>query len=184
MTDHTPVRQPYRRLPLSLYETVKAHIKQLLDSKIIRESSSPYSSPIVVVMKKDGTLRLCVDYRRLNAKMRRDAYPLPRIEESLDALRGAKYFSTLDLASGYNQVAVAEKDRAKTAFCTPFGLFKWNRMPFGLCNAPCTFQRLVERLFGDQRNQSVLLYLDDVIVFSSTVQQHLQRLEEVFSWLH
>lgn len=119
LTDHTPVRQPYRRLPPSQYETVKAHIKQLLDSKIIRESSSPYSSPIVVVMKKDGTLRLSVDYRQLNAKTRRDAYPLPRIEESLDALNGAKYFSTLDLASGYNQVAVEERDKGKTAFCTP-----------------------------------------------------------------
>ncbi len=183
LTDHTPVRQPYRRLPPSQYEAVKAHVKQLLDSKIIRESSSPYSSPIVVVTKKDGTLRLCVDYRQLNAKTRRDAYPLPRIEESLDALSGARYFSTLDLASGYNQVAVEESDKNKTAFCTPFGLFEWNRMPFGLCNAPCTFQRLMERLFSDQRNQSVLLYLDDVIVFSSTVQWHLQRLEEVFSQL-
>lgn len=125
-------------------------IKQLLDSKVIRESSSPYASPIVLVQKKSGELRMCVDYRQLNAKTRKDAYPLPRIEESLDALAGAQWFSTLDLASGYNQVPVAERDKAKTAFCTPFGLFEFERMPFGLCNAPGTFQRLMERIFGDQ----------------------------------
>lgn len=135
------------------------------------------------MQKKDGGIRLCVDYRRLNAKTRKDAFSLLRIEESLDGLAGAKWFSTLDLASGYNQVEVAEKDRAKTAFCTPFGLFEFNRMPFGLCQAPSTFQRLTERIFGDCRYQSVLLYLNDVIVFSSSIQQHLGRLEEVFSRL-
>lgn len=180
VVDDRPVRQPYRRIPPSQYESVRAHIQQLLDSKVIRESSSPYSSPIVLVQKKDGTIRMCVDYRQLNAKTRKDAYPLPRIEESLDALTGAMWFSTLDLASGYNQVQVAEADKAKTAFCTPFGLFEFNRMPFGLCNAPATFQRLMERMFGDRRFQSLLLYLDDIIVFSSTIQEHLVRLEEVF----
>ncbi|RXN21037.1 Transposon Ty3-I Gag-Pol poly [Labeo rohita] len=109
---------------------------------------------------------MCVDYRQLNAKTRKDA-PLPRIEETLDSLTGACSLSTLDLARGYNQVPVMEKDRPKTAFCTPFGLFEWNRMPFGLCNAPSTFQRLMERLFGDQQYQSLLLYLDDVVVFLS-----------------
>ncbi|KAK5913555.1 hypothetical protein CgunFtcFv8_008078 [Champsocephalus gunnari] len=124
---------------------------------------------------------MCVDYRQLNAKTRKDAYPLPRIKETLDALAGAHWFSTLDLASGYNQVPVAEKDRAKTAFCTPFGLFEFERMPFGLCNAPGTFQRRMERIFGDQSLQSVLLYLDDVIVFSTSIEQHLQQLEMVLS---
>lgn len=126
---------------------------------------------------------MCVDYRQLNARTREDDFPLPRIEESLDALAGAQWFSTLDLASGYSQVEMAEKDKAKTAFCTPFGLFEFNRMPFGLCNAPSTFQRLMERLFGDCRHQSVLLYMGDVIVFSSSVQHHLERLEEVLSQL-
>lgn len=176
LLDDVPVRQRYRRIPPSDYDMVKAHINQLLDSQIIRESCSPYASPIVLVKKKDGTLRLCVDYRQLNAKTRKDAFPLPRIEESLDALTGARWFSTLDLASGYNQVPVTERDKAKTAFCTPFGLFEWNRMPFGLCNAPSTFQRLMQRLFGDQQCQSLLLYLDDIIVYSSTVAQHLERL--------
>ena len=176
LLDDAPVRQRYRRLPPSQYEQVREHIQVLLDGGVIRPSTSPYASPIVIVQKKSGQMRMCVDYRQLNAKTRRDAYPLPRIEESLDALGGAKYFSTLDLASGYNQVAVAERDRAKTAFCTPFGLYEFNRMPFGLCNAPGTFQRLMEHIFGDQSFQTLLLYLDDVVVFSTTFEQHLQRL--------
>lgn len=183
LVDETPVKQRYRRVPPSDYEAVKEHINQLLAAQVIRESSSPYASPIVLVKKKDGSLRMCVDYRQLNNKTRKDAFPLPRIEESLDALTGARWFSTLDLASGYNQVPVAEKDRPKTAFCTPFGLFEWNRMPFGLCNAPSTFQRLMQRIFGHQQGQSLLLYLDDIVVFSSTVQQHLQRLEAVLGRL-
>ena len=183
LLDDVPVRQRYRRIPPSEYEVVKEHINQLLEAQVIRESSSPYGSPIVLVKKKDGSLRMCVDYRQLNNKTRKDAFPLPRIEESLDALTGARWFSTLDLASGYNQVPVTEADRPKTAFCTPFGLFEWNRMPFGLCNAPGTFQRLMQRLFGDQQCQSLLLYLDDIVVFSSTVEQHLERLEVVLGRL-
>ncbi|KAL7870478.1 hypothetical protein SRHO_G00079750 [Serrasalmus rhombeus] len=183
LLDDVPVRQRHRRIPPTEYEVVKSHINQLLEAQVIRESSSPYASPIVLVKKKDGSLRMCVDYRQLNAKTRKDAFPLPRIEESLDALSGARWFSTLDLASGYNQVPVAEEDRAKTAFCTPFGLFEWNRMPFGLCNAPGTFQRLMERLFGDQQCQSLLLYLDDIVIFSSTVTQHLERLDLVLGRL-
>uniref|UniRef100_A0A674PMZ3 Gypsy retrotransposon integrase-like protein 1 n=1 Tax=Takifugu rubripes TaxID=31033 RepID=A0A674PMZ3_TAKRU len=170
-------------LPAGVYEAVKMHINQLLESQVICESSSPYASPIVLVRKKDGGLRLCVDYRLLNSTTRKDAFPLPRIEESLDALSGARWFSTLDLASGYNQVPVAEQDRPKTAFCTPFGLFEFNRMPFGLCNAPSTFQRLMQRMFGDQQGQSLLLYLDDIIIFSSSIEQHLQRLEMVLGRL-
>lgn len=115
---------------------------------------------------------MCVDYRLVNCKTRKDAQPLPRIEESLDALAGAQWFSTLDLASGYNQVPVPEGDKARTAFCIPFGLFEFERMPFSLCNAPQTFQRLMERMFGDQSLQSAT-------VFSSSIKQHLQRLETV-----
>lgn len=183
LLDDIPVRQRYRRIPPSDYELVKEHIHKLLEAEVIRESSSPYASPIVLVRKKSGSLRLCVDYRQLDNKTRKDAFLLPRIDESLDALTGARWFSTMDLASGYNQVPVTESDRHKTAFCTPFGLFEWNRMPFGLCNAPSTFQRLMQRIFGDQQCQSVLLYLDDIVVFSSMVQEHLQRLAVVLSRL-
>lgn len=123
-------------------------------------------------------MHICVDYRQVNSKTCQDAFPLPRIEESLDALFGACLFSTLDLASGYHQVPVTEADRSKTAFCTPFGMFEWNRMPFGLCNTPSTFQRLMQCIFGNQQCQSLLLYLDDVVI-SSTVEQHLERLKVV-----
>ncbi|XP_076848812.1 uncharacterized protein LOC143496528 [Brachyhypopomus gauderio] len=183
LLDDVPIRQRYRRIPPSDYDSVKAHIHQLLESQVIQESCSPYASPIVLVKKKDGSLRMCVDYRQLNNKTRKDAFPLPRIEETLDALSGAQWFSTMDLASGYNQIPVNEADRPKTAFCTPFGLFQFNRMPFGLCNAPSTFQRLMERMFGDQNCQSLLLYLDDIIVFSSDLDQHLSRLELVLNRL-
>lgn len=183
LLDDIPVRQWFRRIPPSEYEVVKAHINQLLETQVIRESCSPYASPIVLVKKKDGGLRMCVDYRGLNSKTRKDAFPLPRIEETLDSLAGACWFSTMDLASGYNRVPVAEGDKSKTAFCTFFGLFVWNRMPFGLCNAPSTFQQLVEWLFGDQHCQSLLLYVDDVVVFSSLVDQHLAWMEVVLSRL-
>lgn len=125
---------------------------------------------------KDSTVRVCVDYRLLNSKTRKDAFPLPQIEESLD---GAHWFSTIDFASGSNQVSVVEADKMKTGFCSPFGLFEFNRMPFGLRNAPSTFQRLMERMFVAQLYQSLLLYLDDVIVFSNTVDEHLQHLGTV-----
>ena len=128
-------------------------------------------------------MRMCVDYRRLNSKMVRDAYPLPRIEESLDALGGAKYFLCLDLTSGYLQVKVAEQDRPKTAFTTPMGLFEYTRVPFSLMNAPATFQRLMTTVLGDLNFTSVLLYLDDIVVFSSTVDEHVERLQCVFSHL-
>lgn len=166
-----------RRIPSSEYEEVKAHIDQLLDAKVIRESSSPFASPILSV-KKDGSLRMC-DFRLLNGKTRKDVVPLPRNDESFDTLAGACWYSTLDLASSYNQVPVAEQDKPKTAFCTLFGLFEFNRMPF----APSTFQRLMQRMFGDQQCKVLLLYLDDIVVFSSTVLQHLQHLEVVLSLL-
>lgn len=119
LLDDVPVRQRYRHIPPSEYEAVKMHINQLLESQVIRESSSPYASPIVLVRKKDGGFRLCVDYRLLNGKTRKDAFPLPRIEESLDALSGARWFSTPDLASGYNQVPVAEQDCPRPPFAPP-----------------------------------------------------------------
>ncbi len=141
LTDDTPITQPYRRIPPTQFEEVKEHISSLLRKGVIQESSSSFASPIVLVRKADGTLRLCVDYRRLNSKTKRDAFPLPRIDESLDALGGAQVFSTIDLASGYHQVAVHEKDRPKTAFTTPFGLYEYWRMQ------SCTSIKRVRRLW-------------------------------------
>ncbi len=182
-TDDVPVRQPYRRIPPNQLDEVRTHIQGLLKKGIIQASKSDYASPIVLVRKKSGDLRLCVDYRSVNAKTKKDAFPLPRIEESMDALSGAKIFSVLDLQSAYNQVEVAEEDRPKTAFTTPFGLFEYLRMPFGLCNAPSTFQRLMQQAFDGDIFNILLVYLDDIIVFSKNVEDHLTRLERVFQRL-
>lgn len=183
VTGETPVSQPYRRIPPTQYKEVRDHISELLKKGVIQESFSPYASPVVLVRKSDGRLRLCVDYRRLNSKTRRDAFPLPCIDESLDALSGAKLFSTIDLASGYHQVALHERDRDKTAITTLFGLYEYLRMPFGLCNAPATFQCLMQATMSDLVFQIVLVYLDDLLVFSSTLSEHLVRLETVLKRL-
>lgn len=178
-----PSRERYRPVPPSLYSELQALLKNMLDRGVVRESSSPWAAPIVLVRKKDGSWRFCVDYRKLNAVTHKDAYPLPRIEESLTGLKAAKFYSTLDLASGYWQVEVDPADREKTAFTTPFGLYEFERMPFGLCNAPATFQRLMQRCLGNMVNDSLLIYLDDVVVFSANFDSHVQHLEEVFQRL-
>lgn len=185
LLDEAPVRQHLRRIPQSEYENLKAHINQLLEAKITCESYSQYASLIVLVKKKEGNIRMSVDYHQLNARTRKDEFPLPWIDDSLDSLSSAYCFTTLVLASGYNQVPVTEKDQFKKAFCTPFGLFEWNRMHFGLCNAPGSFQKLMEKLFGDKRLgcQSLLLYLDDVVVISTSVAQQLECLEVVLYWM-
>ena len=130
--------------------------------------------------KKSGEIRLCCDYRRLNSVTRKDSFPLPRIDECLDALGGAKYFTTLDLASGYHQVAMADSDKAKTAFTCPFGLYEYSRMPFGLCNAPATFQRLMNASMHDFIFRILLVYLDDLLVYDGTFESHLKSLEKVY----
>ncbi|PIK44251.1 putative thy-1 membrane glycoprotein isoform X1 [Apostichopus japonicus] len=122
-------------IPPKLYKEVKEQLQVMLDKGVIKESYSPWAAPMVLVKKGDGTIRICVDYRKLNDKTRKDAFPLPRIHESLNALSKAKLFSTLDLASGFWQVEMSPEDQPKTAFTTPMGLYEFNRMPFGLCNA-------------------------------------------------
>ncbi|XP_028301871.1 uncharacterized protein LOC114462925 [Gouania willdenowi] len=179
-----PSRERYRPIPPSLYVELRSLLQNMLTSGVVRESASPWAAPIVLVKKKDGSWRFCVDYRKLNALTHKDACPLPRIEEALTELKSARWYSTLDLASGYWQVEMHPLDREKTAFTTPFGLYEFNRMPFGLCNAPATFQRLMQRCLGNLVNDSLLIYLDDVIVFSPDFSSHLRHLEEVFQCLH
>lgn len=179
-----PIRDRHSRIPPKMYQEVRSLLNNMLAGGVIRESHSPWAAPIVLVKKRDGTLRFCVDYRRLNLVTHKDAYPLPRIEESLASLKKSTVFSTLDLAHGYWQVGVHPADKEKTAFVTPMGLFEFNRMPMGLCNAPGTFQRLVESCLGDQNFEILLLYLDDIIVFSPDFDAHLAHLDFVLSRLH
>ena len=181
--DEQPVAQRHRRIPPQLFQEVKQHLQELLDKGVIIPSKSDYAAPIVLARKKSGALRLCVDYRSLNTKCRRDRFPLPRIEESLDVLGGAQHFSTIDLASAYNQVKVHPDDRHKTAFTTPMGLYEYVRMPYGLSNAPATFQRLMQTVFRDEMLQTLIVYLDDIIIFSKDINEHLNRLRIVLSKL-
>ena len=183
MTDESPFKHCYRRIPPAQYDEVRALLKDMQDAGTIRESHSPYASPIVLVRKKDGSLRLCIDYRTLNKRTVKDNFPLPRIDDTLDALYGAKWFSSLDLKSGYWQIEMAEADKPKTAFTTPLGFYECNRMPFGLTNAPATFQRLMERCLGDLNLKQCLVYLDDIIVYSATFEEHLTRLKAVLDRL-
>ena len=178
-SDDAPVAQPYRSIPPNQLQEVKEHIKGLLAQRVIVESHSPYAAPVVLVRKKDGSLRLCVDYRRLNLKTVGDVYTLPRIQESLDALVGAQYFSTLDLASGYHQISMDPRDQHKTAFTTPFGLYEYTRMPMGLTSAPATFQRLMQATMSDFAFQFLLVYLDDLLVYSKTFDEHMEHLERL-----
>ena len=135
-----PVHIPSRRTAEHTRKVIDEELDEMLKHGIVRPSKSPYSSPVVIVTKKDGGMRFCIDYRRLNDQTKIDQYPLPKIDDALDSLSGARYFSTLDLASGYWQLRVAEEDIEKTAFSCHRGLFEFVRMPFGLCNAPATMQ--------------------------------------------
>ena len=135
------------------------------------------------MQKKDGSLRFCVDYRKVNDVTRKDAYPLPRIDETLDTLSGSSWFTTLDLLSGYWQVEVAEEDWEKTAFCTREGLFHFNVMPFGLCNAPAMFQRLMDLLLAVLLWEACLVYIDDVIIMGNDFQSLLCNISAVLSRL-
>ena len=182
-SDDRPVAQPYRRVPPTQLDEVKEHLEKLLRTGVIVPSRSDHASPIVLVRKKSGALRMCVDYRTLNAKTIKDAYALPRIVESMDAMTGSKWFSTLDLQSAYNQVQMEPEDQRKTAFTTPFGLYEYTRMPFGLCNAPATFQRLMQTAFHADMFNILLVYLDDIVVYSNTLDEQLTRLDTVFTRL-
>ena len=180
LKDEKHVREPPRRVPLYKRQALEEEIKKLEDRGLIEKSTSPWSSQTVMVQKKDGTWRMCVDYRALNEKTIKDAYPLTRIDENLDSLEGAEWFSSLDLDMAYHQVPMAEEDKSKTSFATPRGgLYQFTTMPFGLCNAASTFERIIEKtLIGLQWNIAIL-YLDDVVVIGRSFDNQVQNLQKV-----
>ncbi|XP_048108990.1 uncharacterized protein LOC125300872 [Alosa alosa] len=183
LTDPRPFRERSRRLAPADIEDVRKHLQELLDAGVIQESRSPYASPIVVARKKNGNVRMCIDYRTLNSKTIPDQYTTPRIDDALDCLAGSRWFSVLDLRSGYYQIAMAEEDKDKTAFICPLGFYQFQRMPQGVMGAPATFQRLMEKAVGDMNLLQVLVYLDDLIVFGATLEEHEERLMKVLDRL-
>src|SRR5271163_271741 len=181
--DAKPVKQALRRQPFAHLDAIDKQVNDMLTAGIIEPSQSPWVANVVMVTKKDGSPRFCVDYRRLNDCTVKDAYPLPRIETCLDTLGGSKYFSTFDLRSGYHQVLMKPEDSDKTSFVTRTGTYRFRVLPFGLCNAGATFQRVMDVAMCGLNFTACLVYLDDIIVFSSTIEEHFIRLEQVLAKL-
>ncbi|KAJ9531304.1 hypothetical protein QJQ45_006755 [Haematococcus lacustris] len=173
-----PYKRPYKLSPREEAE-VKRQVSELQARGLIEPSGSPYGAPVLFVEKKDGSLRMCIDYRALNKLTVKDRYPLPRIDDLFDKLAGKKVFSSLDLQSGYHQIRITEADRPKTAFLTPMGQFQFKVLCFGLTNAPATFQRVMNNVFRPLINKSVLVYIDDILVMSNTAEEHVRHLKEV-----
>ena len=182
ITDPQPLKERYRRIPCHLYEEVKAHLQEMVEVGAIRRSFSPWASGVVLVRKKDGGLTFCIDLCRLNNRTVKAGYSLPRIEDTLDCLHGAVWFSSLDLKSGYWQVELEEEAKPLTVFTLgPLGFWECECMPFGLTNAPSTFQRLMESSLNELHLNWCIIYLHDIIVFSRKPEEHLHRLNAVFN---
>ena len=184
---NTEGQGPIRLRPYRIHQNEKHEldgiIQELLVNKIIRPSVSPWAAPVVLVKKKGGKIRLCMDYRKLNNITKKDSFPLPRIDDVLDLLHGQKFFTTLDLASGYWQIEMDDSSKEKTAFIVDNNLYEWNRLSFGLTNAPGTFQRLMNYVLRSVIGKICLVYLDDIIVFAKTREEHLANLERIFNLL-
>ncbi|KAF0725832.1 hypothetical protein Ae201684P_018644 [Aphanomyces euteiches] len=176
-----PIRNVPYRTSKAESDIMEAEINQYLDLGLIRPSKSPWASPVLMIREPDGTIRFCVDYRKLNSVTIKDSYLMPRIDDLLDVLGRAKLFSTMDIASGYWNVPMAKDSIEKTAFTCKYGLYEWLVMPFGLCNAVPCFERLMEHIPIDHKWRTCLLYLDDCIVYSEDFGSHLDRLRQVLS---
>ncbi len=172
----------YRLSPLELQE-VKAQVEDLLKEGHIKPSSSPFGAPKLFVGKKDGGLRMCIDYKVLNRQTVKNKFPLPRIDDLLDKLQGASYFTSLDLQSGYHQIDMDPKETPKTAFRTPIGHYEFTVLPFGLTNAPATFQNVMNDMFNDMIDDSTIIYLDDILVYSKTKEEHKMHVRQVLQRL-
>ena len=178
-----PVRLNPYRMGQASRELTREQVQRMRDMGVIEPSSSEWASPIVLVPKPDGTVRFCIDYRRLNERTVKDSYPLPRMDDCLDSLGEAQFFSTLDCNAGYWQIPISKEDRHLTTFTCHCGLYQCTRLPFGLCNAPATFQRAIDMILAGVKWQYALVYLDDIIVFSRTAEEHISHLDKVFTLL-
>ena len=184
VTDNTPFKERFRWIPPQMVEEVRNHLKEMLESGAIRPSQTAWCNAMVLVWKKDGGLHFCIDFCHLNACTKKDSYPLPRIQEALESLAGAGHFSCLDLKSGFWQIKMEEVLKQYTAFTVGnLWFFECDWMPFGLCNIPATFQWLMQNCRGELNLIYCLIYLDDLIVFSWTAEEHLQHLHVIFDWL-
>jgi hypothetical protein len=184
LLDDKPVREPPRRIPMYKRQALEDEVKNLQDRGLIERSSSPWSSQVVMVQKKDGSWRMCVDYRKLNEKTVKDVYPLTQIDENLDTLEEAEWYTSLDLDMAYHQVPMMEEDKEKTAFATPRGgLYQFTTMPYGLCNAASTFERIIKKTLVGLQWHIAVLYLDDIVVFWKSFEDHLCNLRKVFDRL-
>ena len=179
LSDTKPVQKRYNSIPRPLYPEVKAYVEDLINRNWIKKSESPYSSPMVVVRKNNGEMRLCCDFRELNSKTIPDRYPLPRIQSILDNLGGNKYYSILDQRKAYHQAFMDPSCSHLTAFVTPWGLYEWVRIPFGLMNAPATFQRAMERVLHGYTDKFVIPFLDDILIYSKNFKGHLEHVRNV-----
>ncbi|EYC34920.1 hypothetical protein Y032_1273g3795, partial [Ancylostoma ceylanicum] len=177
--DTAPIRQRTRPVPIGARAEFKEIIRSLLERGIIERSTSPWASPVVLVKKKDGSIRLCVDYRELNKVTRQDAYPLPAIDVMLQSLQGKRYFTTLDMCSGYWQIPLSNDAKEKSAFTTSEGLFQFTVLPFGLCTSPAEFQRLMDRVLGDLKDREVFVYIDDILIATESEERHYDVLLHV-----
>ena len=182
--DTPPFRERFCRIPPPQLGEVRAHLKMMLDAGVIRPSNSPWCNAVVLVRKKDGSLHFCINFRRLNSLTVKDSHPLPRICETLESLAGAAHYTTIDMNSGFWQVPMDDESKQYTAFTLgSMGLYEFECMPFGLCNAPPTFQRLMLNCLGELNLTYCLIYLDDVIIFSRTEEEHLEQMRVVFDRL-
>ena len=181
--DEAPRKVAAHRMQFVVRQEVAKQLCNMQEGGVIEPSDSPWSSPVVMVWKKDGSLRFCVDYRELNRVTRKDTFPLPRVDDLLDQVGQSRYFTTLDLASGYWQIRVASSSREKTTFVTPHGLFQFRVMPFGLTNAPAIFQRFMQKVLKglnpEDGDHFVSIYINDILVYSRTLEEHLEHLKLV-----
>ena len=176
------LRAPYRMAPAELKE-LKVQMEEMVNKGFVRPSTSPWGAPVLFVKKKDGSMRLCIDYRELNKVTIRNQYPLPRIDDLFDQLQGAKVFSKIDLRSGYHQLRVHDDDVPKTAFRTWYGHFEFLVMPFGLTNAPAAFMDLMNRIFRPYLDQFVIVFIDDILIYSGSEEEHVEHLRIVLQIL-